>query len=273
MILVLLGTQDKEFPRLLKAIDHEIEKGTINDKVVVQAGQTKYSSDNMQIFDFLSEPEFEKLMDEADLIITHGGAGSILTAIKKGKKVIAAARLAKYHEHHNDHQKQIISEFASQGYILELKDFNNLGKIIEKSKKFKPKKFESNTKNMINLIENYIESTNHTSWYHQYSSIINYSLFSSMCVLLLFMMFFGVLNNNYYTSMFYSIGISIIVMFLVNRSKMSIVPLVIMSVITMILLSGIISIHISFTLTFILSIIVPVIGNCLIYRLFFLKRQ
>ena len=273
MILVLLGTQDKEFPRLLKAIDHEIEKGNINDKVVVQAGQTKYTSDNMQIFDFLSEPEFDKLMDEADLIITHGGAGSILTAIKKGKKVIAAARLAKYHEHHNDHQKQIISEFASQGYILELTDFNKLGKLIDKSKNFKPKKFESNTKNMIHLIENYIENTNHTSWIHQYSSIINYSLVSSMCVLFLFMMFLNVLNNNYYTSMFYSIGISTFFMIFVNRSKMAILQLIIISIITMSLLGGIISMHNSFGLTLILSIIVPILGNCLIYRLFFLKRQ
>ena len=55
MILVILGTQDKEFPRLLKAIDQEIEKGTIQDEVVVQAGQTKYSSPHMKIFDlFLS---------------------------------------------------------------------------------------------------------------------------------------------------------------------------------------------------------------------------
>ena len=42
MIFVTLGTQDKSFERLLKAIDKEIEKGTIKDKVVVQAGYTKY---------------------------------------------------------------------------------------------------------------------------------------------------------------------------------------------------------------------------------------
>ncbi len=174
MILVILGTQDKTFPRLLEAIDKEIEKGTIKDKVVVQAGQTKYSSPNMEIFDLLPAPEFDKLMDQADLIITHGGAGSILSAIKKGKKVIAAARLACYHEHHNDHQKQIIKEFADQGYILELRDFQKLGKVIEKSRTFKPKKFESNTDNMIKLIENYIENTNHTSWFHKLCKIITF---------------------------------------------------------------------------------------------------
>ena len=178
MILVILGTQDKEFPRLLRAIEKEIENGVIQEKVVVQAGQTKYSSPYMEIFDLLPAPEFEKLMDQADLIITHGGAGSILSAIKKGKKVIAAARLAKYKEHHNDHQKQIIGEFASLGYILELKDFNKLGKLIEKSKNFKPKRFESNTQNMIKLIENYIEDSNHVSWFHKSYPISCYGIYA-----------------------------------------------------------------------------------------------
>lgn len=172
MILVVLGTQDKEFKRLLEAVDKEINKGTIKDKVVVQAGLTHYESDNMEIFDFLPAPEFEKLMDEADLIITHGGAGTILSAIKKGKKVIAAARLEKYKEHHNDHQKQIIGEFSKQGYLLELKDFKKLGELIKKSKSFSPKKFVSNTNNMIKLLENYIEDTNHISWYNRYRYII-----------------------------------------------------------------------------------------------------
>lgn len=178
MILVILGTQDKEFPRLLKAIDQEIEKGVIKDKVIVQAGQTKYHSEHMEIFDLLPAPEFEKLMDQADLIITHGGAGSILSAIKKGKKVIAAARLAKYKEHHNDHQKQIIEEFASLGYILELKDFHKLGKLIEKSRNFKPKKFESNTPNMIKLIEDYIENSNHTSWFNKSYPLAPYGIYA-----------------------------------------------------------------------------------------------
>ena len=168
MILVILGTQDKEFPRLLKAVDREIRNGTIIDRVVVQAGQTKYESENMEIFDLLPAPEFEKLINEADIIITHGGVGSILSAIKKNKKIIAAARLEKYKEHHNDHQKQIISEFAKQGYLLELEDFDDLGTVIKKIREFKPKAFVSNTNNMIKMLDNYIENTNHTAWINKF---------------------------------------------------------------------------------------------------------
>jgi len=171
MILVILGTQDKEFPRLLEAVEKEIKNGNIKDKVVVQAGQTKYESDCMEIFDLLPAPEFNKLMDKADIVITHGGAGSILNALKKNKKVIAAARLAKYGEHHNDHQKQIIGEFVKQGYILELEDFDKLGDLLKKIKKFKTKKFVSNTNNMIKLIENYIEDSNNKSWFNKYHVI------------------------------------------------------------------------------------------------------
>ena len=193
MILVVLGTQDKEFPRLLEAVDREIEKGNIKEKVVVQAGQTKYESNNMEIHGLVSAPEFDKLMDKADLIITHGGAGTILSAIKKGKKIIAAARLAKYKEHHNDHQKQIIKEFADQGYLLELRDFNKLGKLIEKSKSFKPKRFESNTNNMIKLLEEYIEDTNHISWFNRFYEVLSY-LFFGGCTTLINILTFWILR-------------------------------------------------------------------------------
>ena len=183
MILVVLGTQDKQFTRLLDDVSREIELGHIKDEVIVQAGQTKYSSDKMQIMDLLSAPEFDKLMDKADLIITHGGVGTILSAIKKGKKIIATPRLAKYKEHHNDHQKQIIEEFKRMGYILDYSENDNLGEVIKKSEKFKPKKFVSNTKNMVKLLENYIEDSNNTSWYHKYKEVLLYLFFGGCTTL------------------------------------------------------------------------------------------
>ena len=157
MIFVTLGTQDKGFPRLLDAIEKQIKKGNIKEKVIVQAGLTEYKSKNMKIFDLVPKEDFDKYVDEADLIISHGGAGSILTAVTKGKKVIAVPRLAKYNEHGNDHQLQIVENFSERKYILALKDMNKLGKTIEKAKKFKPQKFVSNTHNIINIIENFID--------------------------------------------------------------------------------------------------------------------
>ena len=182
MILVTLGTQDKSFERLLKAIDKEIKKGNIKDKVLVQAGYTKYKSENMEIFESVSSDKLEELMTKADLIITHGGVGSILTALKHHKKVIVAPRLSKYNEHTNDHQKQIVEEFGKKGYILPLKDLTKLDKILLKSKTFKPKEFKSNNENFKKLITNYIEDTNHISWFNRdkyaiLTAIINILIF------------------------------------------------------------------------------------------------
>lgn len=219
MIFVTLGTQDKGFPRLLEAIDREIEKGNIKDKVIVQAGLTEYKSKNMEIFDLISAEEFDCYIAKSDLVITHGGAGSILTAVKNGKKVIAAARLSKYHEHTNDHQKQIVKKFAEDGYILELKDFNKLGKLIEKSKTFKPKKFISNTVNIRRLIENYIEDANHVSWYNKYREALLYLFFGGCTTLVNIIAFFLLrsLNIGTYLSNGVAWFLSVLFAFVTNK--------------------------------------------------------
>lgn len=158
MILVTLGTQDKSFTRLLDAIQKQIDLGNIKDKVIVQAGCTKYKSKDMQILDLIPYDEFEKYIKECDLLITHGGVGSIITGLKNKKKVIAAARLAKYKEHTNDHQLQIIKNLSVSGYILPLDDFDKLDEVLISVKTFKPKTYQSNTDNMIKLISNYIDN-------------------------------------------------------------------------------------------------------------------
>ncbi len=157
MIFVTLGTQDKEFPRLIEEIDRLIENKIINEEVIVQAGCTKYESKNLKIFDLISHDEFEKLVSECSLLITHGGVGSILTGIKRGKIVIAVPRLKKYKEHESDHQIQIINEFNKKGYIIGLKGVEDLESALKKAKVFKPNEFQSNNSIFINKIEDYIE--------------------------------------------------------------------------------------------------------------------
>ena len=197
MILITLGTQDKDFSRLLKAVDKEIEKGNIKEEVIVQAGYTKYESKNMKIFDLIETKEFEKLIKKCDILITHGGVGSILTGIKNNKKVIAAARLKKYKEHTNDHQKQIIKEFAKRGYILELENFNDLDKVLKDIKKFKPEKYKSNNKEFISLIDNYIKEDNHISWFNKYRYLTSYGyrgIILNLINVLIFCLLYNKLN-------------------------------------------------------------------------------
>ncbi len=158
MILITLGTQDKEFTRLLDLVQNEIDKGNIKDKVVVQAGHTKYESKDMEIFDLIDREKFSELISKCDLLITHGGVGSIITGLQNNKKVIVAPRLSKYNEHMNDHQIQITENFTRMKYILPLYENDDLGKVLKQAEKFKPNKYKSNTKNMIKLVSNFIDN-------------------------------------------------------------------------------------------------------------------
>lgn len=161
MILVLLGTQNNSFHRLLEELDKLVEKKIIDEKIIVQAGYTKYESKNMKIFGLIPQEELEKYQEKADLIITHGGVGSIISSIKKGKKVIAVPRLHKYHEHVNDHQLQIVENFSSKGYIIGIKEIEKLEEAILKAKNFKPVKYETLPKDenkIIKIIEEFIDN-------------------------------------------------------------------------------------------------------------------
>lgn len=153
MILVTLGTQKEQFTRLLDYI----ENSNIKDKIIVQSGHTKYESKKMEIFDFIPYEEMEKYIDEADIIITHAGTGSVLTPLKKGKKVIVCARLEKYEEHIDNHQQELVEVFREEGYVLELNEENNIDDLIKKAKYFKPKKYVSNTDNFINKLKREID--------------------------------------------------------------------------------------------------------------------
>ena len=156
MVFVSLGTQDKEFPRLLKEVDKLIDEGIIKDEVIAQIGQTKYTSKNMKLYDYIAKDEMLKIMKEAKYIITHGGVGTILDALKMNKKVIAVARLKLYKEHVNDHQLQIIKEYTKLGYVLD--GTYDLETPVLNINEFKPNKYVSNNDNFINQLEKYIKN-------------------------------------------------------------------------------------------------------------------
>lgn len=158
MIFVLLGTQNNSFHRLLEEIQKNIDNGNIKEEVIVQKGYTKFESKNMTTYTQLPTDKFEKMIDRANLVITHGGVGSIITAIEKNKKVIAVPRLKKYKEHVNDHQLDIIKSFDEKGYIIGLNSVQDLESALKRVQEFEPKQYVKNTGNILKIVENFIEN-------------------------------------------------------------------------------------------------------------------
>lgn len=149
MVLITVGTQKQSFDRLFELVRNS--KELKKEELVVQRGYTKCNnSKRIKAFDFISLEDMEKYICESDLIISHGGVGTIFSAIKKGKKVIAVPRLSKYGEHINDHQIEICEELEKEGYIIYYKDdIDNIDELIKKARKMNFKDYSS--------CDNYIE--------------------------------------------------------------------------------------------------------------------
>ena len=137
-------------------IDRLIEVGKIKEEVFAQIGYSDYRPKNYKSKEFLDREEFSTIMKKCNKVITHGGTGAIIGAVKNKKKVIAVPRLSEFGEHVDDHQLQITSEFSKMNFIYTVIDIRNLETALLQIENTTFKKYESNTITIINDIEDYI---------------------------------------------------------------------------------------------------------------------
>lgn len=157
MIFITLGSQKFQFNRLLRAMDELVASGEVEDEVFAQSGYSDYKPQHYQFQRFLDREEFDKMIGKSDIIITHGGTGAIIGAVKQGKKVIAVPRRAMYGEHVDDHQIQLVSQFRELNLIFECDDCNKLDEALQKIQQLEFGSYRSNTQTIIDSIERYIE--------------------------------------------------------------------------------------------------------------------
>ena len=160
MIFITVGSQKFQFNRLLREIDNLIEKKVIVEEVFAQIGYSDYIPKNYKFKKFLDKDEFNNFIDSSRIIITHGGTGSIISALKKSKKVIAIPRLSKYGEHVDDHQIQIVRQFEKIGFLQGVNDISKLDIAINDLENKQFKSYVSNTKKIIDEIDKFIINMN-----------------------------------------------------------------------------------------------------------------
>ena len=119
MVFITLGTQGNQFPRCLQMAEELIDTLHPAHEFIVQLGNTHYTSDTIKCLEYVAENEFKEYIAKADVVISHAGSGALFSAIQKGKKCIAVARLKKYNEMLNDHQTELVRKLSQEGYILD----------------------------------------------------------------------------------------------------------------------------------------------------------
>lgn len=157
MIFICVGSREYQFNRLLKKIDELVEIGDIKDDVFAQIGQSTYSPKNYKFQRFMAVEEFKDYQKNADIVISHGGTGALIGALKLEKQIIAVPRLAKYGEHIDDHQTEVSNFLAAEGYLYYVENVENLLEGIEKTKKSPIKKVYNKPSKVINIIEEFLK--------------------------------------------------------------------------------------------------------------------
>ena len=160
MIFVTVGSRNYPFDRLFEELDKLYDEGIIKDKIFAQIGTSKYIPKNYEYKDFIDRDEFINKIKESSFVISHGGSGSIMTALREGKKVIAVTRLEKYGEHINDHQIQNNEALGDLGYVLPVYDMKDLKDAIIKVQEGTDnlKKWKNENPNaIIDMIDEFIQ--------------------------------------------------------------------------------------------------------------------
>jgi len=131
MIFVTVGTHEQQFDRLLKEIDRLKMVGVIDEEVFMQIGYSDYEPQHCKWKRLLPYSEMGEMLEQARIIITHGGPASFMAALQIGKIPIVVPRQKQYQEHVNDHQLSFARAVSERmGTIIPVYDIERLEQII-----------------------------------------------------------------------------------------------------------------------------------------------
>ena len=83
MIFVTVGTHEQPFNRLIQKVDELKRDGIINEDVVMQTGYSTYEPKYCKYNKLIPYKEMLKNVEEARIVIAHGGARDIIGLTKK----------------------------------------------------------------------------------------------------------------------------------------------------------------------------------------------
>lgn len=159
MIFITLGSQKFQFDRLLIYIDEVLSNPEFKElKVFGQIGNSTYEPKNFKFERFLSRKDFSEKMEESTIVITHGGTGAIIGALKQHKVVLAIPRNKMFKEHVDNHQMEIVEVFHSKGFIEVFDTREELEILLRNPQTLAKDEFISNSKRYLTFISDYILS-------------------------------------------------------------------------------------------------------------------
>jgi len=133
MIFLTVGTHEP-FQRLVRAIDDwcgatDVAPDVFGQITVPKAGA--YEPRNFEWVARLTPLEFADRFAQADLIVSHAGMGTIISALQAGKPIVVLPRRGHLGETRNDHQYATAKKLAGRAGIFVADDETHIAEVME----------------------------------------------------------------------------------------------------------------------------------------------
>jgi UDP-N-acetylglucosamine transferase subunit ALG13 len=135
VVFVTVGNAQQGFRRLLDAVEGLARKGAFGtERVLVQFGHTAdFRPERCEAVPFLGMDDFNRALDDADLVISHGGT-TVMAIARLGKVPVAMPRRRTYGEHVNDHQVQLVEVLAAEGLVIPANEADDLEGAVDRAR-------------------------------------------------------------------------------------------------------------------------------------------
>ena len=110
------------FPRLVDLVAHARAAGLVPEELIVQHGIGGQAIAGARSVEELPFDEVQSILRRADIVVCHGGTGSLITALREHCRVIAIPREFERAEHYDNHQSEIVTAFEARGLIASAHD-------------------------------------------------------------------------------------------------------------------------------------------------------
>jgi UDP-N-acetylglucosamine transferase subunit ALG13 len=121
VIFATVGSTQIRFDRLIRALE-----SLPGEQLLVQHGPVEPPPGAQRATAFMQFPEVIESMDQADVVVCHAGAGSILCALRAGHTPVVVPRLKRFEETVDDHQVELGRALAADGKAICVEDLSQL---------------------------------------------------------------------------------------------------------------------------------------------------
>jgi UDP-N-acetylglucosamine transferase subunit ALG13 len=129
LVFVSVGTDHHPFDRLVGWVDAWLPEGV---QCVVQYG-TSAAPLRAEGVDYLDHGALTTLLDEAAVVVCHGGPTTITESRRHGRRPIVVPRDPALGEHVDDHQQRFCARMAAKGLISTADDETALRDLLDRA--------------------------------------------------------------------------------------------------------------------------------------------